>query len=55
MNTSKVSTSLLSNLMQEVLRLLRQKELESCYREASAEIDPIFDIAVSDGINDKTR
>lgn len=36
------------------LDLLRNKELESAYREASSEVDYAWDITVDDGLTDET-
>ena len=39
-----------SDVIQEALRLLQQKQLMSDYREANQEIDEIFDVTASDGV-----
>lgn len=39
-----------SDVIQEALRLLQQKQLMSDYREANQEIDDAFDVTASDGI-----
>jgi len=43
-----------SQVIGEALELLRQRELEMAYREASQEIDTDFDIALADGLNNET-
>lgn len=42
-----------SQVIGEALELLRQRELETSYREASRENDPDFDIAIADGLSDE--
>jgi antitoxin ParD1/3/4 len=39
-----------SEVIKEALTLLQHIQLEACYREANAEIDPAFETASSDGI-----
>lgn len=39
----------------EALKLLQQKELEQYYREATSEIDPLFEITAADGLDDEMR
>lgn len=43
-----------SQVISEALELLRQRELETAYREASLETDQDFDITLTDGLNDET-
>jgi antitoxin ParD1/3/4 len=43
-----------SEVIQTALKLLQQKELEHCYREAAAEIDSSFEITTADGLDDET-
>lgn len=43
-----------SEVIQEALKLLQQKELEQYYREANAEIDPLFDATTADGLDNET-
>lgn len=43
-----------SEVVQEAIKLLQQKELEYHYKEASKEIDPAFDITAADGLDDET-
>lgn len=43
-----------SEVIQVALKLLRQKELEHCYHEASKEVDPAFEITSSDGLNNES-
>ena len=42
-----------SQVVGEALELLRQRELETSYREASRETDQDFDIAIADGLSDE--
>lgn len=42
-----------SQVIGEALELLRQRELETSYREASRETDRDFDIALADGLSDE--
>lgn len=41
-----------SEVIRDALYLLQQKQLEACYREASQEIDPAFDITTGDGVDE---
>lgn len=41
-----------SEVIQEALYLLQQKELEACYKAANQEIDSAFEITNLDGIED---
>jgi len=43
-----------SQVIGEALELLRQRELEISYREASREIDSDFDGTLADGLSDET-
>ena len=43
-----------SQVIGEALELLRQRELEAAYREASREADGDFDVALADGLSDET-
>ena len=40
-----------SEVIRDALYLLQQVNLEACYREANAELDPLFDRTASDGID----
>ena len=40
-----------SDVFEEALKLLRERELELAYREASAEVDPAWDATVGDGLD----
>ncbi len=40
-----------SDVFEEALKLLRDRELELAYREASAEVDPTWDATVGDGLD----
>lgn len=40
-----------SQVISEALELLRQRELETSYRQANLEIDQDFDIALADGLS----
>ncbi len=42
-----------SEVVQEALALLRERELDSAYREANAEIDSDWDRTSSDGLTDE--
>ncbi|TAK75013.1 MAG: CopG family transcriptional regulator [Gammaproteobacteria bacterium] len=44
-----------SEVIQEAVKLLRQKELENSYRQANKEADIGLDASVSDGLDDETR
>lgn len=39
-----------SEVVQEALKLLQEKELEKYYFEASKDVDPLFDITINDGL-----
>lgn len=41
-----------SEVIREALYLLQQTQLETCYREASKEVDNIFEITNSDGLEE---
>jgi len=43
-----------SQVVEEPLRLLLEKDLESAYREADKEIDSDWDILAGDGLGDET-
>ena len=43
-----------SQVIELALDLLRNKELEQAYREASAENDPNWEITIGDGLTDET-
>lgn len=43
-----------SQVIELALDLLRYQELEQAYREASAEIDPNWELTVGDGLIDET-
>jgi antitoxin ParD1/3/4 len=43
-----------SEVIQEALKLLRQKELEHAYHAASAEVDSLFEATTLDGLDDET-
>ncbi|WP_315789313.1 ribbon-helix-helix domain-containing protein [Fischerella sp. JS2] len=43
-----------SQVIEEALELLRNRELKEAYRQASAEIDSDWDITVADGLTDET-
>ena len=42
-----------SQVIGEALELLRQRDLETSYREASRETGQDFDIAIADGLSDE--
>jgi metal-responsive CopG/Arc/MetJ family transcriptional regulator len=42
-----------SQVIEEALELLRNRELEEAYRQASAEVDSDWDVTVADGLTDK--
>lgn len=42
-----------SQVIEQALLALRERELEVAYREASAEVDPAWDIVVADGLDDE--
>ena len=43
-----------SEVFEEALRLLQERELEAAYREAAAEYDESWDTVASDGLADET-
>ncbi|WP_026733732.1 ribbon-helix-helix domain-containing protein [Fischerella sp. PCC 9605] len=43
-----------SQVIEEALELLRNRELEEAYRQASAEVDSDWDVTVADGLTDET-
>nr|WP_235018780.1 CopG family transcriptional regulator [Tolypothrix sp. NIES-4075] len=43
-----------SQVIEVALELLRLRELEDAYREASKEIDADWDLTVADGLTDET-
>ena len=43
-----------SQVIEEAVTLLRERELETAYREASTETDPVWDRVVGDGLRDET-
>lgn len=43
-----------SQVIEMALQLLRKQELESAYREASAEVDNDWDVTITDGLTDET-
>jgi metal-responsive CopG/Arc/MetJ family transcriptional regulator len=43
-----------SQVIELALDLLRFQELEQAYREASAEIDPEWELTLEDGLKDET-
>lgn len=43
-----------SQVIQQALELLRQKELEAAYQQASGEVDPDWDVTITDGLSDET-
>ncbi len=44
----------ISQIVEEALILLREKELENAYREANKEIDDSWDVLAGDGLSDET-
>ncbi|MGI0480447.1 CopG family transcriptional regulator [Geminocystis sp. CENA526] len=44
----------ISQIVEEALILLREKELENAYREANTEIDDSWDVLAGDGLSDET-
>jgi antitoxin ParD1/3/4 len=42
-----------SQVIEEALELLHNRELEEAYRQASAEIDNNWDVTVADGLKDE--
>jgi hypothetical protein len=53
MNKLKTFVTTQVEAIGEALELLRQRDLETSYREASREADQDFDIAVADGLSDE--
>ncbi|NEU76347.1 CopG family transcriptional regulator [Hassallia byssoidea VB512170] len=43
-----------SQVIEVALELLRLRELEDAYRDASKEVDADWDVTVADGLTDKT-
>ncbi|MFM9265064.1 CopG family transcriptional regulator [Tychonema sp. BBK16] len=43
-----------SKVIELALELLRNQELESAYRQASSEVDSVWDLTVADGLTDET-
>jgi len=43
-----------SQVFAEAVRLLRNRELEAAYREASREFDKTWDATAADGLTDET-
>lgn len=43
-----------SQVVELALRKLREQELETAYREASADADPAWEGVTGDGLNDET-
>jgi len=43
-----------SQVIELALELLRHQELEQAYRQASAEVDPDWDLTVGDGLTHET-
>ena len=43
-----------SKVIAEAIELLKLRELEQAYREASLEYDPIWETTAMDGLNDET-
>lgn len=41
-----------SEVIERALLVLRERELESAYRDASREVDPAWDATVADGLDD---
>ena len=42
-----------SGVIERALLILRERELESAYREASAEVDPAWESTLADGLDDE--
>jgi antitoxin ParD1/3/4 len=40
-----------SDVFEDALMLLRERELEVAYRDASADVDPAWDATVADGLD----
>ncbi|MDJ0532826.1 MAG: CopG family transcriptional regulator [Xenococcaceae cyanobacterium MO_207.B15] len=43
-----------SQVIEEALQLLQEKELEAAYHLASQEIDSDWDVTIADGLSDET-
>ncbi|MBW4569410.1 MAG: CopG family transcriptional regulator [Tolypothrix carrinoi HA7290-LM1] len=43
-----------SQVIEEAVELLRNRELEEAYREASREVDSDWDVTLADGLTDET-
>jgi antitoxin ParD1/3/4 len=43
-----------SQIISEALSLLRDKELEQAYREASEEVDEVWEVTTGDGLSNET-
>ncbi len=43
-----------SEVIEEALQLLRERDLENAYREASKEVETDWDILAGDGLEDET-
>ena len=43
-----------SQVIEEALALLQERELEEAYREASQEVDADWEVTVADGLTDET-
>lgn len=43
-----------SQVIQEALELLRLRELEAAYRQASGEVNQDWDVTIADGLADET-
>jgi Arc/MetJ-type ribon-helix-helix transcriptional regulator len=43
-----------AQVIEKALELLQQQELEDAYRQASEDVDPVWDSIVSDGLSDET-
>lgn len=43
-----------SQVIEEALALLQERELEEAYREASIEIDEVWEVTAADGLTDET-
>ncbi len=43
-----------SQVFEEGIKLLRDRELEAAYREASAETDDAWEATIADGLDDET-
>ncbi|MEA5510273.1 CopG family transcriptional regulator [Crocosphaera sp. UHCC 0190] len=43
-----------SQVIEKALALLQEKELEAAYKQASQEIDEVWEITVTDGLSNET-